>query len=231
MLEGLSSSIEGEALLHPKRLYSRVEVLARPSPVPSKPGVYAWYFRDTPPGVPLLGCHRMGDLTLLYIGISPSKPPANGKAPSTQSLYNRVRYHFSGNAAGSTLRLTLGCLLGKKLNIHLTRVGSGGRYTFTNPGEIKLDDWMEQNAFVCWMEHDQPWSIEHDLLKIISAPLNLDGNSHHPFSEKLRSCRKLARARADAHECLADSGGPRRLASTYGKKESGSDGSMTQSGL
>ena len=40
---------------------------------------------------------------------------------------NRIRYHFRGNAEGSTLRLTLGCLLIKPLGIELRRVGSGKR--------------------------------------------------------------------------------------------------------
>jgi len=50
-----------------------------------------------------------------------------------------MRDHFTGNAEGSTLRLTLGCLLSETLNIKLRRVGRGKRHTFTNPGEIILD--------------------------------------------------------------------------------------------
>ena len=100
-----------DLLLRPPRLYGRREVLIRPGPVPARPGVYAWYFREVPPGVPVDGCHRHDSLPLLYVGISPSKPPSNGKPPSKQSLAKRVRYHFAGNAEGSTLRLTLGCLL------------------------------------------------------------------------------------------------------------------------
>jgi hypothetical protein len=34
-----------EDLLRPQRLWTRSEVLSRPSPVPKAPGVYAWYFR------------------------------------------------------------------------------------------------------------------------------------------------------------------------------------------
>jgi hypothetical protein len=34
---------------------------------------------------------------------------------STQNLRKRVRYHYRGNAAGSTLRLTLGLLFGLAL--------------------------------------------------------------------------------------------------------------------
>ena len=135
----------------------------------------------------------------------------NGKSPSKQSLAARVRYHFAGNAEGSTLRLTLGCLLADQLGIRLTRVGSGGRYTFTNPGEIRLDTWLEQNARVCWVEHPEPWKLEEQLLKTLSLPLNIDGNHLHPFVATLRACRRAARAAADAAECLIDSGGPRRF--------------------
>ena len=198
-------------LLEPTRLFTRQEVLRRPSPVPSRPGVYAWYFRDLPPGVPSDGCHSHAGLPLLYVGISPSKPPSNGKAPSKQSLARRLRYHFSGNAAGSTLRLTLGCLLAEKLVIYLTRVGSGARYTFTNPGEIKLDAWMERNALVCWVEHPQPWELEAELLEYLALPLNIHGNARHPYTPALRACRKAARQAAEDRPCLVDSGGPRRL--------------------
>jgi hypothetical protein len=67
----------------------------------------------------------------------PSAPPKNGKAPSSQSLQTRVRYHYSGNAEGSTLRLTHGCLLAKELGIELRRVGSGERMTFST-AEVRL---------------------------------------------------------------------------------------------
>src|SRR3954451_14241714 len=89
--------------------------LALPSPVPKSPGVYAWYFRDVPSAVPTSGCITRDGLTLLYVGISP------GKRPSTQTLFHRLRYHYQGNAEGSTLRLTLGLLLGLRLRV----VGSG----------------------------------------------------------------------------------------------------------
>jgi hypothetical protein len=37
-----------------------------------------------------------------------------------------IRYHYTGNASGSTLRLTLGCLLAERLGIQLRRVGAAG---------------------------------------------------------------------------------------------------------
>ena len=153
------------------------------------------------------------------MGISPSKPPLNGKSPSKQSFAARVRYHFAGNAEGSTLRLTLGCLLADQLGIRLTRVGSGGRYTFTNPGEIRLGTWLEQNAAVCWVEHPQPWELEEQLLRTLSLPLNIDGNDLHPFIATLRAFRRAARAAAAVGDCVPDSGGPRRLKAASGRAD------------
>jgi hypothetical protein len=58
-------------------------------------------------------------------------------AASQQTLRQRIRYHYTGNAAGSTLPLTLGCLLAERLGIQLRRMGSGRRLTFA-AGEGKL---------------------------------------------------------------------------------------------
>jgi hypothetical protein len=101
-------------LRSPIRLWSRSEVLARPSPVPRSSGVYAWYLRELPPGVPASDCIRCNGLTLLYVGIAPRPPAANGRV-SRRTLRTRLRQHYARNAAGSTLRLTLGCLLAHQL--------------------------------------------------------------------------------------------------------------------
>jgi hypothetical protein len=54
------------ALTAPQRVFSRSEVLAQPCPVPKERGVYAWFFKDVPPGVPPEGCYQLDGLTLLY---------------------------------------------------------------------------------------------------------------------------------------------------------------------
>ena len=61
-----------------------------------------------------------------------------------------VTYHYRGNAEGSTLRKTLGCLLADHLGIDLRRVDSGTRRTFGD-GEAALSQWMAGNAFVSWI--------------------------------------------------------------------------------
>lgn len=183
------------ALLTPSRLWARSEILLRDCPVPREPGVYAWYFRELPPGVPTKGCHRAHGATLLYVGISPKRPSDNGAPPSRQSLRSRIRYHFRGNAAGSTLRLTLGCLLRAELQADLRRVGSGERYTFADKEEA-LSAWMDRNALVVWAPTTAPWTLEEELIKSVSLPLNLDQNRRHPFHHVLSASRREARLRA-----------------------------------
>jgi hypothetical protein len=182
-------------LVAPDRLWSRSETLVRPCPVPREPGVYAWFFREVPPGVPADGCVVRTGRTLLYLGISPGRPPANGKPPSRQRLANRIRYHFTGNAEGSTLRLTLGCLLADMLGIELRRVGSGKRMHF-GPGEARLSEWMGKNAEVVWTQHAAPWELEAELIAELSLPLNLAQNVRHPFHPALSEIRQAAKVRA-----------------------------------
>lgn len=97
--------------LQPERLWTGAEVLVRPSPIPPVPEVYGWHFTEAP--APSLDAGR-----LLYVGIAPRHMAnrASGQhmanRASGQHLRKRIRYHYRGNAYGSALRLTLGCLLG-----------------------------------------------------------------------------------------------------------------------
>jgi GIY-YIG catalytic domain-containing protein len=182
-------------LIYDPDLHSRTQALSGPNQVPAARGVYAWFFRDIPPRVPVEGCVRHKDLTLLYVGISPSKPPRNGKPPSKYNLRIRIRQHLAGNAAGSTLRLTLGCLLADTLGIELRRVRSGKTRTF-HAGEERLSEWMVANAFVAWWECEEPWLLEDRLIGTLSLPLNLMGNRGHPFHPTLTAIRKAAKESA-----------------------------------
>lgn len=177
----------------PDRLISRTDFLTDPASVPASPGLYAWFFRQVPGGVPMDGCLVVNGLTLLYLGISPDRA---GKPNSRQALRSRIRHHYTGNAEGSTLRRTLGALLEEQSGFPLRRVGSGRRITLTYAGEQWLDRWMDENAFVTCIEHPEPWTMEHDLIASLSCPLNISGNAHHPFSMKLRQIRTDALRRA-----------------------------------
>ncbi|MCF6526187.1 GIY-YIG nuclease family protein [Streptomyces sp. JJ36] len=171
-----------DGLTRPDRLWAADEVLARPGPVPSSAGVYGWYFDEAP-------CPALPVGRLLYVGIAPRRMATR---VSSQNLRKRVRYHFRGNAYGSTLRLSLGCLLG----LELRRVGSGKRMTFAETGEAVLSEWMAEHARVCWVEHPQPWTLESELIGRLDLPLNLDQNGHNSFHQRLTQLRADARERA-----------------------------------
>lgn len=177
-------------------LHSRDQVLRRSSPVPQTSGVYFWFFKALPEIVPTEGCCQFDDLSLLYVGIAPRAPPADGSLSKGQTLRKRIRTHYRGNAASSTLRLTLGCLLSKRLDIELRRVASGVKLAFGREGEQRLSGWMEENAFVCWSAHPEPWAVERNLIACLNTPLNIQGNQDHPFCAALREAREAARQRA-----------------------------------
>jgi len=154
--------------------------------------LYAWYFKEVPPGVPTDGCVVSAGHTLLYAGISPKAPPKDGEKPSKQRLKDRILNHFRGNAEGSTLRLSLGVLLGEQLGIELRRVGRRKRMTFGD-GEDALSEWMESNTSVGWVVHPRPWELEAVVISELSLPLNLDQNKDHQFHAVLTNARRQAK--------------------------------------
>ena len=170
-----------KALLEPIELYSRLSVLYNLCSLPEEGGLCAWYFKEIPSITPN-GCVMKDDFTLLYVG-------------STGNLRERVKCHFTGNAEGSTLRRSLGVLFAEKSGYPLRRVGSGKSMTFTPPGESWLNDWMEQNAFVCWTTHLKPSEAKLCIIKNVSPPLNIEGNKH-TFSKILSKMRREAKRKA-----------------------------------
>lgn len=173
--------------------------------MPAAPGVYAWWFDEPPGDFDIAGCRRLGDLALLYAGISPKRPPQNGRAPSKGHLRQRIQTHYAGNAEGSTLRKTLGCLLSDQLGIELRRVGSGDRRTFVE-GEAELSRWMEEHALVSWVVRERPWELEDHVIATFDLPLNLDGNSRNAFHADLRRARARCTARANELPVVPNSG-------------------------
>jgi hypothetical protein len=104
---------------------------------------------------------------------------------------------MQGNAEGSTLRLSLGCLLADQLGIELRRVGSGNRLTFS-VGEERLSQWMDENARVVWKVCEEPWKLEETLITAVNLPLNLDLNTTNAFFPVLSELRRSAKIKARA---------------------------------
>lgn len=179
---------EVDVFLSPIKIWHRSGVLSRPSPVPAVAGVYGWWFDELPGQMDVAGCRHWQGRVLLYTGISPKRPPANRRQPSKSHLRQRIETHYAGNAEGSTLRKTLGCLLSERLDIQLRRVGSGTRHTFVQ-GERTLSQWMGEHAFVSWVAREQPWQLEDHLISLLDIPLNLQGNARNVFHAELTQAR------------------------------------------
>jgi hypothetical protein len=176
-------------LARPAHLWSRADVFARDSPVPRSAGIYAWYFSAIPAPLDASDCHAVGGSRLLYVGIAPKS------ATSSSTLRTRILSHYGrANASGSTLRLTLGVLLGDELGIQLQP--SGTRLTFGSVGEQRLSAWMAENARVCWHATPEPWAVEPLVIQQLDLPLNLEHNAGHAFQPRLTQLRAAARARA-----------------------------------
>ncbi|HYJ56443.1 MAG TPA: hypothetical protein VEX40_13200 [Mycobacterium sp.] len=186
--------------------YTREEIFADPDPVPAEAGAHGWWFKEIPGGIDVSGCEQQDGWTLLYLGISPGPPRADGKPQIPQDLRKRIRYHFgAGNACadGSTLRKSLGVLLGDQLGFALRRVGSGKRQTFAG-GEAVLTQWMAENAAVSWVLHPEPWYLEAKLINALDLPLNIQDNERNAFASELKKRRRDAAVKAGKMRVLAE---------------------------
>ncbi|OAN30334.1 GIY-YIG nuclease family protein [Mycolicibacterium iranicum] len=186
--------------------YTRDEVFADSDPVPAAAGAHGWWFRQVPGDIDVSGCEQRDGWTLLYVGISPGPPRADGKPQAPQDLRKRIRYHFgAGNASadGSTLRKSLGVLLGDQLGFALRRIGSGKRQTFAG-GEAILTQWMAENVAVSWVLHPEPWYLEAKLISALDLPLNIQNNDHNAFVPTLKKHRKDAGVKAGKMRILAE---------------------------
>jgi len=63
-------------------------------------------------------------------------------------------------------------------------------------GEVRISEWMEENAKVAWLVCDEPWKLEEELISTVDLPLNLDQNRHHAFHSVLSQIRREAKMRA-----------------------------------
>lgn len=208
MAESMSAKRSAEAVANflAAQRYTRDAVFAEPCPVPAVAGAHGWWFRDIPGAIDVSGCAQHDGWTLLYVGISSGPPRVDGKPRVPQDLRKRVRFHFgAGNATadGSTLRKSLGVLLGEDLGFALRRVGSGKRQTFAG-GEATLNQWMAENSAVSWVTHPEPWHLEPKLIAALDLPLNFQDNESNAFAPELKRLRKEAAVKAGKMRVLAE---------------------------
>jgi hypothetical protein len=175
------------ALLCPERLYGVTELREGPTLIPQEAGVYAWWFSKMPPGVPVHETALRAGRHLLYVGIAPRKPSADGSL-SSRTLRRRLLNHCRGPAASSTLRRTLAVLLRGELDLSIT-LTKAGKLRMSPEHEARLTQWMDENARVLWVVHLEPWDVEDHLIKgAVRLPLNIRGSSD-PFARVLSNLR------------------------------------------
>ncbi len=162
-------------LRQPEELFSLDELHGRGSPAPRTGGVYAWYFRSRPLGVPA-GSHSFRAMDLLYVGIAPST------AQSRRTLRQRISEHIRDDASRSTLRRSLGSALGFPQHPMRSSLWFAAK-------EGDLSAWLRDNAMVCWVEYAEPWAVEAAVIGEIRPPLNLDHNRNGaPSNDPCSAC-------------------------------------------
>lgn len=160
-------------------MYAPRELEAHADHVPPGPGVYAWFF-DGIDADWNRECVTRDGRKLVYVGVSTGHD-------RKQSLHGRIiQNHLRGNAEGSTLRQSLGAILGIRLFL------IGERKTFGD-GETRLTEWIAEHGRVCWVETDDPRALERHLLDTLLLPLNIQHNPRSPFREKLSAMRRQAK--------------------------------------
>ncbi|MBR4995433.1 MAG: hypothetical protein IKY82_05170 [Alistipes sp.] len=97
-------------------------------------------------------------------------------------LYSRIgKKHFNGTGGSSTLRKSIGCLLGFPLIPRSKSNPNDGKTTFEKSDESKLSEWMKRNLIVYYIPMLS--NIDEEEAKLIcsySPPLNLKSV---PFDE------------------------------------------------
>jgi hypothetical protein len=81
------------------------------------------------------------------------------------------------------------------LGLELRCIGDGDCLTFCG-GEVRLSEWLGENALVTWKECSEPWLLEPKLIQQLTLPLNLDQNQRHPFHPTLSAIRKASKETA-----------------------------------
>ncbi|WP_336646265.1 GIY-YIG nuclease family protein [Microbacterium sp. USHLN186] len=179
-------SLTAERILNPLMLHSAADVRN----APASPGIYGWWMKRGALDVPEAPYQEQNGHQLLYVGISPRKPSAAGRA-SNGNLRKRLVTHATKNASQSTLRRTLGVLLANDLG--LTLGVHGGREHYGAQGEALISRWLIENARVAWAVNPQPWEAEDELLEHATLALNLDRRSD-AFARSISDRRRAALA-------------------------------------
>ena len=161
--------------------------------IPRVPGNYLVTIRDIS-ALPKLGykivTQQFRGQELIYTGIT------------QKDLHHRIwNSHFKGHAGRSTLRLTLGCLMGYNLIPRDKHDPYNGKVRFNDEDERELRGWMIENLLFYFQPNDSPKYLENELIERFNPPLNLMENDN-PVNQEFRSVLSSLRRRKPERESI-----------------------------
>lgn len=119
---------------------------------------------------------------------------------SSKSLRSRDYYqHFNGTAGNSTVRKSIGCLLGFQLIPRDINSPQNKKTKFNENDERTLTEWMAANLLLLYYANDDYANMEQEMIRMYNPPLNLQGNFNKINMEfrkelsALRSCSSSAK--------------------------------------
>ena len=122
---------------------------------------------------------------------------------SSKSLRIRdYQQHFLGTAGCSTVRKSLGCLLGFKLIPRDINSPQNGKTTFCESDERILTMWMRDHLLVFYYANDDYANVEKELIRIYNPPLNLQGNFNKINMEFRKELSALRRCKGKSGEIV-----------------------------
>jgi hypothetical protein len=169
------------------------EVLDDGELLPTTPGFYGWWSRrDAIAGLPHVAHPLQGELSLLYIGISPVR-----ESVAAEDSVARHRQPSEGQR-----RLV-------DVPLHARRAADRCPYPapYMRQTKVALDaadnarlsEWQREHLLLTWCPRQRPWEIEREVIAELGPPLNSAGNAAHAFYARVHAARAEFRRRA-AHE-------------------------------
>ncbi len=161
--------------------------------IPRVPGNYLVTIRDIK-ALPKLGykivTSQFRGQELIYTGIT------------QKNLHHRIwNSHLKGHAGRSTLRLTLGCLMGYNLIPRDKHNPHNGKVRFNDEDERELRGWMMENLLFYFQPNDSPKDLENELIGQLNPPLNFLENEN-PVNQEFRSVLSSLRRRKPERESI-----------------------------
>ena len=133
----------------------------------------------------------MDGFDLLYVGAS------------LDPLRRRVLCHLTGNTRTSSLRMTVGAILSRELELEPTGAGNRTCYDF-GAGEARLTEWLVNHTRVGLIPTPNPFGLEKTILRDVPLPFNISERRRHPYSKFLMAVRAYFAGRPKVGFGLAD---------------------------